>query len=45
MSETNVISADAKKHAKWIKEEMINALELEVPLKVDIAIGPTWLGA
>ena len=36
--------ADADKHAKWIQEKMINAIKLDVPLKVDITKGPTWLG-
>jgi DNA polymerase-1 len=34
---------DAKKHAKWIADEMTNAIKLDVPLKVDVSIGPTWL--
>ena len=34
---------DAKKHAGWITDEMINAIKLDVPLKVDVSIGPTWL--
>jgi len=34
---------DAKKHAKWIAEEMTNAIKVDVPLKVDVGIGPTWL--
>ena len=34
---------DADKHAKWIRQEMTAALELSVPLKVDISYGPTWL--
>ncbi len=34
---------DADHHAKWIAKEMENAIKLDVPLKVDIAIGPTWL--
>ena len=35
---------DAKKHAKWISAEMAGAIKLDVPLKVDITIGSTWLG-
>ena len=35
--------AGSKKHAKWIANEMENAIKIDVPLKVDIAIGPTWL--
>ncbi len=34
---------DAKKNAKWISDEMTNAIKLDVPLKVDVSIGPTWL--
>jgi DNA polymerase-1 len=34
---------DADGCAKWITEEMIQAIELDVPLKVDVAIGPNWL--
>jgi DNA polymerase-1 len=35
---------EAKKHSKWIVKEMSSAIKLDVPLKVDITIGPTWLG-
>ncbi len=35
----------AKKHAKWISDEMTGAIKLDVPLKVDISIGRTWLSA
>ncbi len=34
---------EAEKHAKWIEREMTTALELKVPLKIDINYGPTWL--
>jgi DNA polymerase-1 len=34
---------DAAEHAKWIADEMTNAIKLDVPLKVDVSIGPTWL--
>ncbi|MDD5063181.1 MAG: DNA polymerase I [Phycisphaerae bacterium] len=34
---------EADKHVKWIRQEMTTALELSVPLKVDISYGPTWL--
>jgi len=34
---------DAKKHAEWIADEMTNAIRVDVPLKVDVSIGPTWL--
>ncbi|MHC4396116.1 MAG: DNA polymerase I [Planctomycetota bacterium] len=36
-------AAGTDKHAKWIAEEMTRAIELDVPLKVDISYGPTWL--
>jgi DNA polymerase-1 len=34
---------DVEKHADWISTEMTDALQLNVPLKVDINYGPTWL--
>jgi DNA polymerase-1 len=34
---------DVEKHAIWISSEMTDALQLNVPLKVDINYGPTWL--
>ncbi len=34
---------EADKHAKWIAEEMINAIHFDVPLKVDTKCGPSWL--
>ncbi|NQT02932.1 MAG: DNA polymerase I [Planctomycetes bacterium] len=36
-------AADADEHSKWIEEQMISAIKLDVPLKVDITKGPTWL--
>jgi len=33
----------AGKHAEWIAHEMTTAIKLDVPLKVDITHGPTWL--
>ena len=36
-------AADADKHSKWIEELMISAIKLDVPLKIDITKGPTWL--
>ncbi|MBW8040748.1 MAG: DNA polymerase I [Planctomycetes bacterium] len=36
-------AGEAEKHAKWILKEMAGALKLDVPLKVDISFGPTWL--
>jgi len=35
----------AKKHAAWIEREMTEAIRLDVPLKVDLAIGDSWLEA
>jgi len=37
--------AQAKEHAKWITEEMTGAIKLDVPLKVDISTGRTWLSS
>jgi len=36
-------AAEADKHAKWIREEMTGAIKLDIPLKVDITFGPSWL--
>jgi DNA polymerase-1 len=36
-------AAEADKHAKWIEKQMTTAIKLDVPLKVDITTGPTWL--
>jgi DNA polymerase I len=36
-------AAEAEKHAAWIREQMAGAIKLDVPLKVDIAVGPNWL--
>jgi len=33
---------DAQQHALWIGQEMSNAIKLDVPLKVDISVGPNW---
>jgi len=33
----------ADKHSQWIAKEMTSAIKLDVPLKVDITYGPTWL--
>jgi len=35
--------ADADKYAGWISDEMTGAIRLDVPLKVDISYGPSWL--
>jgi len=34
---------EADKHSKWITKEMSGAIKLDVPLKVDLTHGPTWL--
>ena len=34
---------EAKKHAEWIRKEMTDAITLDVPLKVDVTYGPSWL--
>jgi len=36
-------AAEADSHAVWIAEEMTGAIKLDVPLKVDVSHGPTWL--
>jgi len=36
-------AGEAEKHAKWITKEMSGAIKLDVPLKVDISYGPSWL--
>ena len=36
-------TAEADRHAKWIAELMTGAIKLDVPLKVDVNHGPTWL--
>ncbi len=36
-------TADVKKYSKWISDEMIGALCFDVPLKVDISYGSSWL--
>jgi DNA polymerase-1 len=33
----------AETHGRWIGKEMSSAIKLDVPLKVDISYGPTWL--
>jgi len=38
-----VPTTEADKHAKWIAEEMVNAIRFDVPLKVDTKCGPSWL--
>jgi DNA polymerase-1 len=36
-------TGEAERHAAWIAQEMITALPLTVPLKVDVSYGPSWL--
>jgi DNA polymerase-1 len=36
-------AGEAEKHSKWIEKEMAGAIKLDIPLKVDISYGPTWL--
>ena len=36
-------TSEAKRHAKWIADEMTSAIKLNVPLKVDVTWGPSWL--
>jgi DNA polymerase I len=36
-------AAEAENHAKWIADEMSNAIKFDVPLKVDVSWGPSWL--
>ena len=38
-------AAEADQHAHWIDKKMTGAIKLDVPLKVDISYGPTWLNA
>jgi DNA polymerase-1 len=34
---------EAEKHSKWISEKMTKAIKFDVPLKVDVDYGPSWL--
>ncbi len=36
-------ASQAEQYSKWIAQEMATAIKLDVPMKVDIACGPTWL--
>lgn len=36
-------AGEAADHAKWISEEMAGAINLDVPLKVDVEYGKSWL--
>jgi len=35
--------AEVEQHSKWIASETANAIKLDVPLKVDVTYGPSWL--
>ncbi|MBN2270082.1 MAG: DNA polymerase I, partial [Sedimentisphaerales bacterium] len=35
---------EADRHAEWIAEKMTTAIKLDVPMKIDITLGPSWLG-
>ena len=35
---------EAQKHSKWICAEMAGAIKFDVPLKVDVGFGDSWLG-
>jgi len=37
--------ADAESCARWVSKEMTGAIELDVPMKVDINYGPSWLNS
>ena len=37
-------SAEVENHSKWIAREMTSAIKLDVPLKVDVSYGQSWLG-
>ncbi len=39
-----VKAAEAEQHSEWIRKMMREAIELDVPLKVDVEYGQTWLG-
>jgi DNA polymerase-1 len=32
-----------EQHGRWISKEMTKAIKLDVPLKVDVSFGPSWL--
>jgi DNA polymerase-1 len=36
-------AAQAEQHSRWINKEMTTAIKLDVPLKVDISYGSSWL--
>jgi len=36
-------ASETEKHGKWIAREMSSAIKLDVPLKVDVSSGKSWL--
>jgi DNA polymerase-1 len=36
-------TSEAEDHSKWISREMTGAIKLDVPMKVDVTYGPSWL--
>jgi len=36
-------ASQVQRHSKWIEKQMSSAIKLDVPLKVDISYGRTWL--
>ena len=38
-----VPNSDAEKYTKFVADEMAGAIKLDVPLKVDVDTGPSWL--
>jgi len=36
-------AGEVERHAKWVAEEMVNAIHFDVPLRVDTKFGPSWL--
>jgi DNA polymerase-1 len=38
-----VPKTDAAKYSKWVSDEMVGAMEFDVPLKVDVDTGESWL--
>jgi DNA polymerase-1 len=39
-----MVSEGSEDNVEWIREEMVGALDLRVPLKVDVSVGDNWLG-
>jgi len=38
----DVLREHAEVAARWVREEMTGAMDLDVPLAVDVAYGPNW---